>query len=190
MNAAATSDNLHRLATLCEENLERLDQLATLPVSKMQRRPAPRAWTALEALQHLNRFNLDYLQLVEAAVEHPRAQPPFFSFVAPGMARWVADWALPGAATIKLPTLPSMNPRREALDLSVVTAARQNLHRLGRAITASKSLDTDRVTIPTAELKIVRFPLGEALRMLVNHDRRHIGQAERATRGLAGIRTD
>jgi hypothetical protein len=45
------------------------------------------------------------------------------------------------------------------------------------------------VKIPTALTFLIKMRLGDVLRMMVYHDWRHVEQAERATQGLAGVRT-
>lgn len=165
-----------------------LDHLDTLPQEALHLRPRPEAWTALEALSHINSFDRAYQRQVDRALE----QQDYGSAntFRPGLVgKVVANWARPGAKTIKLWAPKSVNFKRKAIRPGTLEECREYSARLLALIERARSQDLTRVKVATIEVSWIKLRLGDVLRLLVNHDWRHIEQAERATRGEAGIRT-
>ncbi|MBB4080277.1 hypothetical protein GGR28_002907 [Lewinella aquimaris] len=188
MKSRSTPDLLNTLDARVRQNLELLERLRQLPDEALQRRPGPEAWTALEALEHLNVFNGAYLPRTRRAIERGKTMSPSPTFTSSWLGNVVASWAQPGAKTIKLPTLRKMNPKRKILDRTALDNCLANERELQAMIADARGLDLTGLKIKTIESSLVKLRLGDVLRMLVNHDWRHIEQAERATRGEAGIR--
>ena len=191
MNTRSSTELLDVLDSRAAENRSIVQRLRQLSDEELNRRPHPKAWTALEALEHLNIWSCDYLLRVEAALgsTSTRATPEFRS-------TWIgnqfAAGMKPGAKARKVPTLKKLNPRRQSrsLDRSVVATWLANAERQRQLLSAARSVDLNRVKIKTVLTVLLSMRLGDTLRMMVYHDWRHVEQAERATRGLAGIRTE
>ena len=188
MKSQPATELLDALAARAQQNIVLLEQLARLPDKSLHLRPRPKAWTALEALQHLNVFNHEYFRRTKVAIDN--GQPATGrEFTSSWLGRVAANWARPGAKTIKLPALKKMNPRKRKLDRRVVDHCLKNEQLLATMIEDARSIDLITTKITTTELPLVKLRIGDALRLFVNHDWRHLEQAERATRGEAGIRT-
>ena len=183
-----TNELLDRLQQRVTENVALLDQLATLPEEKLHLRPRPKAWTALEALAHINKFDRAYQRQVEHSLAATNYGPA--ATFRPGwLGNKVANWARPGAKTIKLWAPKSVNFREREVPAGTLADSQDYSLKLSDLIERVRTTDLARTKVATIETPWVKLRLGDVLRLLVYHDWRHIEQAERATRGLAGIRT-
>ena len=184
-----TNEFLNGLQQRVAENLSLLDQLAALPEARLQQRPDPKAWTALEALAHINKFDRAYQRQVERALE--TSHYPSATTFRPGwLGNKVANWARPGARTIKLWAPKSVNFRKREVRAGTLADTQAYSRNLSALIERVRNTDLTRTKVATIETPWIKLRLGDVLRLLANHDWRHIEQAERATRGLAGIRVD
>ena len=189
MKSRSATELLDRLAERARKNIDLLEGLAQLPEEALHRRPQAGAWTALEALEHLNAFNDEYYRRTERAIRGGRTVTTGAAFTSSWLGNIVANWARPGGSTIKLPTLGKMNFRERALGRATLDTCLNNERQLARMVEGARGVDLTHGRIATTEVSFIKLRLGDVLRMLVNHDWRHIEQAERATRGEAGIRT-
>ena len=183
-----TNHFLDQLRQRVTENVAVLDHLATLPREALHLRPRPEAWTALEALAHINKFDRAYQRQMERALGEQRYGPSA-TFRSGWLGRVVANWARPGAKTIKLWAPKSMNFKRQEIRPGTLDDSKDYSARLLALIERARGEDLTRVRVATIEVSWIKLRLGDVLHLLANHDWRHIEQAERATRGLAGIRT-
>jgi hypothetical protein len=190
MNSLPASELLDRLTERAARNQSVLAELDLLPDEQLHLRPAAQAWTALEALRHLNLFNAPYLGWIDTAIRNGRRAEPSATFRPGWLGNKVANWARPGSTTFRVPTFRSFNPRHEELERRELTIAIDQAARTHELIGAARAVDLTHTTVRTIESKWYPLRLGDILRILVYHDWRHVEQAERATRGLAGIRTE
>ncbi len=180
---------LQELRGRAEQNLQLLENLVQLPEGALQARPSDKAWTALEALQHINSFNRAYQGRAAEAIRLNRKTQASRKFRSGFLGGIIANWARPGATTIKLPAPKKVNYRGRPLDRSVLEQSLTDARELLRLLDDAESVDLTTTKISSMEAAWFKLRLGDALRLIVNHDWRHIEQAERATRGEAGIRT-
>jgi len=190
MKTRSATGLLDALTARAVENLSIVRQLEQCSDEELNLRPDPRAWTALEALEHLNIWSRDYLLRTEAAVADSLTQPNP-EFTSSWIGNKLAVAMKPGEKTHKIPTLRKLNPRTEPRPLGreVIDTWLTNADRQQQLLGAARSVDLNRVRIKTVLTSLISMRLGDVLRMMVYHDWRHVEQAERATRGLAGVRT-
>ncbi len=182
MKARPTTELLDRLEDRLRKNRTLAEQLNLLPDADLQRRPAPGAWSALEAVEHLNIWSGDYLDRVEAAL-HDHGTRPKDSFTSSWIGNFFAASVKPGPKTRKLPTLKKLNPIHRDLTRDGLHTWLANCDRLEALLRQSRSADLKRVRIKTVLSSLIHMRLGDILRMMVYHDWRHLEQAARASGG-------
>jgi hypothetical protein len=154
---------------------------ADVPEDALNRRPSEKSWSAAECALHLVEVNERYLEEMEEVIRRARED----GGAAPGPFRpsWFGRWFLrqvsPGNGR-KMPTAKLFEPRRLDPGRDAVDRLEATLDRLERAIRDSEGLDLGAVKVTSPALRLLKFQLGVALRMLVLHTERHVNQAERA----------
>lgn len=172
------TDLAAELRTLTDRVRTTLDErVAPLTLEQLNQRPADGGWTALEVLEHVNRYMAIYLPRFERAFN--RAPITDYAGFTPGwMGDKLAKSMLPqdGEVTNKMRTFRSKNPQGAPLDRSVIDVFRADLDRLCRllAFVSKRELEGKvKTTLPLISIK-----LGDALRFLVYHTERHRVQLE------------
>ena len=154
--------------------------LADVPGDRLHARPAPKRWSALECLEHANRYADDYLGRLDAAAAKagPRAEA---AYAPTWVGRRFAAAVHPGTRDKKMRTFPTKDPRTDTLDADAVVAAfvanqQAYLDVLGRL--ADRSLTG--VKVGVSILPIVRLRLADMLAVVLWHNARHVEQAREA----------
>jgi len=154
-------------------------------------RPAAGAWSIAQCLDHMTVSLRLYLPPFEKALaaKGPRGEGPF----TPGfVARLWIQLLRPGGP--KLPTPKSMRPRghgssdgeRKPLDPERVLEEFREAHdRLAELVHASEGLDLARIRMRSPVIPLLRFHVAAWFLTCVQHDRRHMAQAERVAAQLA-----
>lgn len=170
---------LDHLATMTDDVLKRAAHLSALGEAALHHKEAPEKWSALECLDHLNRYGDFYLPEIKRVIgqsRHP-AEPVFRSG---WMGHKSAMSMLPQNGAVKpMRTFKSKNPsvdglRGEVMD-TFIKQQRQMLALLEAARSVSLTRNKTALTLP-----LLRFRLGDTLRFVIYHNLRHIEQAERA----------
>ena len=151
-----------------------------LPLSAevLLQRPAPESWSAAECFDHLVRTNVHYLHHIEHALASAPPAPETYrtGFVGHRM----AESMRPEQIDRKVKTFLQLVPDRAKLDAAAaIYAYIDGARRLQDLLERGRRADLGRVRIPSL-LPLIRLRLGDALRLIVYHDGRHLLQAERA----------
>lgn len=154
---------------------------------RLNRRPAPGAWSAAEVVAHLNIIHgADIPALERAVAGAPPGRGPealghglfgglFVRFIAPGGR--------------PVPTLGSMKPPRtpggsSALDAeTLLTTFEADTDRFLALIGAARHVDASRVRAASPLFPLLKLPLAAFLDGLAGHVHRHAAQIERALAG-------
>ncbi len=154
---------------------------------RLNRRPAPGAWSAAEVVAHLNIIAGADLPALEAAVaEAPPGRGPetlrhglfgglFVRFIAPGGR--------------PMPTLGSMKPPRSpggasALDATAALATFDaDTDRFLALVESARLVNASRVRAASPLFPLLKLPVAAFLDGLAGHVHRHAAQAERALAG-------
>ena len=154
-----------------------------LPLSEnaLNRKPAPEAWSILECLEHLNRYNRFYNQQIEAALKtttRPRPYRPgrlggyFIRSVSPDNAK-------------PMRTMSHLNPTGSELSREILHEFLQHQRHLLTLLDRAAPSDLNRRRVPVEVLRLLRIKTGDALDFVVTHQERHLRQALRVNEGQA-----
>jgi hypothetical protein len=83
---------------------------------------------------------------------------------------------------MKSKTTASFNPSNSKVDPDVVKKYLEQHDQLTKTISGMKNLDLKRLRMTSPINSKIKYNLGDAIRILVLHDQRHIQQAERVLR--------
>lgn len=148
----------------------------------LARRPGPKRWSALECLEHLNRYAAHYLPLLERrAVSAPARSREAY---APGLLGKPFARAMHVSGRGKPMSSPAkMNPLGAVLERGVVDAFVGYQERYAEVIRALEGRELRGSRIGVSAFPIARLHLGDMLYTLVWHNERHVAQAAEALQG-------
>ncbi len=185
---ANTTDLLADLRQRTLDNHKRAEAMLQLSEGRLNQRPGPGSWSALECIEHLNRYGNFYLPEIQQRI----AQSPH-----PASAKYSSGWLgnyfakslLPKEKLNKMKTFSRMDPMGSELRAEVlhtfVAQQKQTLALLKEAETVSLSKTKTAISISSW----IKLRLGDTLRVLIYHNQRHIVQAERALQSTQPAKT-
>lgn len=155
------------------------DSLQKRSDDALARRPGAERWSALECLEHLNRYAAHYLPLLErrAAAAPVRARDEY----TPGLLGKPFARAMHVSGRGKPMRSPGkMNPLGAVLDRGVADAFVEYQDRYLAVVRQLEGRELRGSRIPVSAFPIVRLHLGDMLYTLVWHNERHVAQAREA----------
>lgn len=152
-------------------------EFAPLTAAQLNLRPAPGSWSALECLEHLNRYSRYYNVALAKACQQPAAGPAG----AVGYS-WLGRYSIALMQPTnhkKQTTLRRMNPLGSQLGPEVIAEFDQHQARLAELLALAGSGNINRRAVPVEFFRLLKLRLGEALEFVVVHQQRHLQQAQR-----------
>ena len=150
--------------------------------------PAVGKWSVGRCLDHLGVTNTLYLERIEPALAGARdrglTDPGIYSGGFFG--QWFRRQMEPGKGRFRVPKV--FKPTDGEVDESIVEVFLAQQEELKDVIDRARDLDLAAIKIPSPVTPLLRFRVGDALGIVVTHERRHVEQAGRvvAARGFPG----
>ena len=179
MTPRSSSELLAKLRERVNLNLAAGERLRALPDEQLNRRAAPKSWSALEAIEHLNRYGDFYHPAFATAIDGASG-PVGETFTSSWLGNKFAAGMKPGPKTRKVKTFPSKNPLGSQLDRGVLDTFVEQQRQLLALLDRAATVDLTRTRVPTTLSRFVNLRLGDGLRTIIYHDWRHTEQALRA----------
>lgn len=136
-------------------------------------------WSALECIEHLNQYFYYYLPEIESQINKSNSERRE-NFSSGILGNYFAQSIVPKQNMKKMKSPKDKNPKGKILTKSVIEIFIANVEKLTSLMEKSRNLDLEKVKISVSIAKFIRIRLGDALRFVVNHNERHLQQAERA----------
>jgi uncharacterized damage-inducible protein DinB len=179
----STAVRQQELLTQCAADVERVDAearrlTAGLSEAQLQWNPPDGGWSVAQVFAHLVKANASYFDRMRAAIAAgPRRETDDASWrptVFGGLLyRSLEPSNRRGAPSPKM-WRPASHPPADTLDNFLATQAT-----LAGLIRDAAGVDLVRTRLSSPVSRLIRVNLGDALRVLVVHDWRHLGQVER-----------
>ncbi len=176
--------HLARLHARARANLREVEALfANYTPEQLTWRPAAERWSISECIDHLNSTGAAYHRQIEQAIQQKKPQPveiiPPFT---PGLFARFFIQKLVGESSLRLKTFSIFKPGQNEAPQQVFDhflAVREEMFNLMRRVDGA---DLNHIKCTSPVTRLMRFSLGEAFWLLVEHQVRHINQARRITR--------
>ena len=174
-----TQELIDELQKMIEQNRSTVKDLQKEPTERLDQQPAPKSWSALACIEHINRYDAYYLPKIDEKLE--QAGSSDVSYFKPGFLGYrFANFLHPDKHQIKTKTFPSMNPGISELDPSILDTFLTHQSKLSDQLERSRSVDINKIKIGSSVTALLQFKLGDLFRVLVFHDLRHVRQAKKA----------
>jgi len=158
-------------------------QLLTVSEDKLQYKNSPNSWSALECLEHLNRYAVFYNKEI-AAKTNASTLPFSETFKSTYLGNKFANDMLPKEGMKTMNTFKSKNPNASTLNKrEVLNSFIKNQEELICLLKTSTTKNLDKIKTKTT-LPIVKFKLGDTFRFVIHHNERHVYQAKKALKFL------
>jgi hypothetical protein len=141
--------------------------------------PEPDGWGVGQCLVHLARLNELYRERLAAVLRKGRHQGRRSR--GPLRGTWLGRWftsAVGPQATRRVRTPPIFRPRREVVADMPVDTFLEEQERLRALVEEARGLDLDRIGVTSPASPLLRLRVSDAFRVLVEHEKRHMNQAE------------
>lgn len=159
--------------------------LTQIPDLQLRAKPSDTGWSALECIDHLNRYNQFYIPIFESGVAKSKEKTS--ENYKPGwLGNKMAKDMLPSGGKLKLSmkTFKSKNPSIDGIDPHALDKFIAFQTTLLSLLDHAKFIDLTDVRVSTT-LPLLKLKLGDALRFVIYHEVRHVDQAQRALHNRA-----
>lgn len=171
---------LSDLAKRTKEVIEQAEKLDQLPEEALNQRPDEGAWSALECIEHLNRYSRFYLPEIANRMEKgPRSKSS--TFTSSWLGNYFAKTMLPRAdKPNNMKTFRSMNPAGSELVKSVLRQFIDDQQHMLELLERASDRDLTRIKTGITISKWIKLRLGDTFRVVIYHNQRHLIQAMKA----------
>ena len=157
-------------------------RFASLSTEQLSWRPAPASWSVGECLEHLVTMNRLYIGRIDRlfAGAIAKAIPDAGFRGGPVAARFIAAMGPDSARKFKAPSVfkPSAPGAGGDVDPGIVERFIEQQAYMKSVMERCRGVDLRRAKVRSPVSGLIRFRLGDALRLLVEHGKRHLNQAE------------
>lgn len=171
------------LERMVNECIATVDSFKQMNRQALERRPRPDAWNALECLEHLNRYGEFYLPVVtkSLAAMQPVANPEEQRFRFSWWGNYFLDAVAPKpVGEMKtMNAFKNMNPSGDEVGSEVIDTFLKHQQQWLGILKRIQAYDLGSVRTRTT-IKFVYLRLGDTLRVVIYHNKRHVDQALRA----------
>ncbi len=143
----------------------------------LNNKPNSNTWSPLQCFDHLNQYGDYYLPEINKAIASAESKPsdPFFSTGFIG--NMFAKAMLPKKGTTKMQSPKDKEPSTSELDKSVINEFLNQQKKYLELIKISENVNLNRTKVNVTISKFVKIRLGDALRVTIYHNERHVLQA-------------
>ena len=171
---------LQQLTSAVQEALTTVEtEWAALPDAMLNAQPGYGRWSALECLEHLNRYCRYYNPALARALARPGSTAGEVSYS--WLGRKSLEVVRPANAQAHK-TLQRMNPTGSQLQRAVASEFVRHQQELLHLLDQAQAADLNRRAVPVEFFRLLKLRTGEAVEFVVLHQQRHLQQAERAIR--------
>lgn len=181
---------IEEMLVLAERATSAARKFREMPESNLNFRNHPAQWSALECLEHLNRYGEFYLPEIEKAILSQKKNPRAHTFKSGLLGNYFANlMRVKNGRITKMKTPADKNPLGSQLSVSTVDRFLKQLEMLKSLLHQARQIDLTKTKVPISLTRFVRLRLGDTFRLLVYHIERHIMQANSVLEDSSHLKT-
>lgn len=162
--------------------ITRVEKMKTEDSISLNKKVNNDSWSALECIEHLNRYGRFYIPEIIHRISHAKRENDS-TFKSGWLGNYFAKSMLPSEKMKPIKTFASMNPAGSTLDKTVIDEFLEQQQQLLRILETSKAINLIKTKTAISISKWIKLRLGDTLRVVIYHNERHIQQANKALRG-------
>jgi hypothetical protein len=161
-------------------NVVAAEELKNSSIQALNQKSSPVSWSALECIEHLNRYGDFYLKELKKQFLTSGQVPANTLFKSGLIGNYFANSLQAKENLNKMKTFQDMNPKGSELTISVidkfVAQQKEMLEILERCLTINLKKAKTSISISS----VIKLRMGDTLRVVIYHNERHIVQANKA----------
>jgi hypothetical protein len=176
------ASNKELISELTNQNFRHIEKALLLLKTQndlLIKKPNSSAWSAQEAVEHLNRYFDFYLPEIKNCIHNGIANSAKKEF----KSGWLGNYFVKSMQAIdgKVKPIKTLKDKDPALYGSIrennILIFINNLNEFNTLILAAEQLDLNKTKTSISLSKFIKLKLGDTLRFIVNHNERHLNQA-------------
>ncbi|MEQ8704118.1 MAG: DinB family protein [Phaeodactylibacter sp.] len=171
------------LTARTENNIQRAQQLREQPEAALNRKPSPESWSALECIEHLNRYGEFYLPEIRERLGSTSHKGSGV-FKSGWLGNYFAKSLMPKAKLNKMKTFSAMDPAGSSLDKTALSTFLEQQTETLELLKQARNVDLTKTKTSISISSWIKLRLGDTFRVVIYHNQRHLDQAERAVGDL------
>lgn len=150
------------------------------PEYLLKAKPSETGWSALECIDHLNRYSEFYIPVFQKAIEKAKNKTSE-NYKSGWLGNKMAEDMLPKDGKLKstMKTFKSKDPSLDGVYANALIVFIGHQVTLIAILEKSRAIDLGSLRVETT-ISLLKLKLGDALRFFINHEIRHIEQAKKA----------
>ena len=169
------------------ENLELINSLKEKSITDLNKKQTAESWSALECIEHLNRYGDFYLPEIKKQFLTAQQVPETTLFKSGLIGNYFAKSVQPLDLTStsksnKMKTFKAMNPNGSELSLENVETCIAQQKEMLAYLEKSRTIHLRKTKTAISISKVLKLRLGDTFRVVIYHNQRHLQQAVTAVR--------
>lgn len=177
--ALTTKGLLQNLIETTRSNLNSAEQLKTQNIESLNWKHNSESWSALECIEHLNRYGEFYIPELTNKIRASKYKPSEI-FKSSWLGNYFSKSVSYQEDLNKMKTFKSMNPLNSKLNILTLDKFIGQQHQILELLNQSKNVNLDKTKTAISISTFIKLRLGDTLRVLIFHNERHLKQAEKA----------
>ncbi|AQX08093.1 DinB family protein [Elizabethkingia ursingii] len=170
----------NELTTLVQSHIQITEELKSKAEMKLNQKSFAESWSALECIEHLNRYGNFYLLEIESRIKNS-SYPPENIFKSGILGNYFTNLIKPKEKLNKMKSPKNMNPLGSKLDSFILDTFLQQLHQTLILLEESKAVSLNKTKVSISISKHLKLKLGDTFRFFIYHNERHLQQAIKTT---------
>lgn len=170
--------DLKRKTEFCSKEAKRLLKLKE---DRLNEKASFNSWSALQCLDHLNNYGDFYLEEMEKAM-NASSKPSTPQFKSGFIGNIFAKSMVAGAKSTKMQSPKDMEPGTTTLSKEVINKFLEQQKEYLRLLETCQHKNLNKIKVKITLSKWIKLKLGDALRVTIYHNERHILQALKAAK--------
>lgn len=166
------------LTALTHQHLSYAESLKSSAAEALNQKTTPESWSILACLKHLNLYGNYYLSEIEKQLKKSTSEKER-QFKSGLLGNQFAKSMWPKEKLNKMKTFKNMDPLTRQLDKQVLDTFIDQQYKLLQLLHQSSNVNLSKVKVGISIIPFIKLKLGDALRVLIYHNERHIQQAKR-----------
>lgn len=162
------------------ENKALAQALLSASLEDLNRKRTPESWSALECVEHLNRYGYFYLPEIKNKLKTAKKVSEKMVFKSGVLGNYFAKSLLPKEKLNKMKTFANMNPNGSQLGLDAIKTFIQQQEETLEILGQARTVHLHKTKTAVSISKLIKLRLGDTLRVVIYHNQRHLMQAKRA----------
>ena len=157
-------------------------ELTKLSSTDLNKRKHSTSWSALECIAHLNIYGKFYIPEINKKIQSSKQGSSEVNFKSGMLGNYFVKMVGPLEKSKKMKTLTSTNPLGSELNESTLTTFKNQLENLLSIIDKASLVSLNKTKVGISIAPWIKIKLGDALRVVILHNQRHMEQAIQAAK--------